>query len=182
MALPTYIAVKENLQELKYLLKTSTPLFGPRIRMLIAMLKAGESGISKIALMNEVGVSSQSIQDWRTLYKNGGIEALLSHKMKGNRPSVFTKEEHQKIEAKLKDATNPVRGFKELNEWIIETFKKEVKYNTTLKYAIKNFGASVKVARKRHIKKDEETVATFKKTLVEPVKMPLIKKSKNLKA
>jgi hypothetical protein len=102
--------------------------------------------------------------------------------MKGNKPSVFTKEEHQKIEAKLNDAKNPMRGFKELNEWIIEEFKKEVKYNTTLKYTIKNFGAAVKVARKSHIKKDEEAVETFKKTLVEPVKKPSIKKNKRSKA
>jgi transposase len=179
MALPSYIPVKESIKELKSLLKTSTILFHPRIKMLIAMQKVGDVGISKRALMDAVVASSQSIQDWRTLYKNGGIEALLCHKMKGNKPSVFTKEEHQKIEAKLKDAKNPLRGFKELNEWIIEEFKKEVKYNTTLKYTIKNFGASVKVARKSHIKKDEEAVETFKKTLVESVKKPLIKKNKS---
>ena len=43
-------------------------------------------------------------------------------------------------------------------------FKKELKYNTILKYAVKNFGSKVKVARKSHVKKDGESVITFKKT------------------
>ena len=55
-------------------------------------------------------------------------------------------------------------GYVELQEWIEKEFKKELKYNTILKYAIKNFGSKVKVARKSHVKKDGESVITFKKT------------------
>ena len=57
-------------------------------------------------------------------------------------------------------------GYVELQQWIEKEFKKEVKYNTILKYAMKNFGSKVKVARKSHVKKDNEAVAAFKKTLL----------------
>jgi transposase len=50
-----------------------------------------------------------------------------------------------------------------LQQWIEKEFNKEVKYNTILKYAMRNFGSSVKVARKSHVKKDELAVESFKK-------------------
>jgi hypothetical protein len=42
----------------------------------------------------------------------------------------------------------------------------EVEYSTLVKYAFRHFGTKIKVARKSHVKKDEDSVATFKKTLV----------------
>jgi transposase len=165
-----YIPIKESLKELRQTLKTTTLLFQPRIKLLIAMKKAGNSGISKRALVDELGVSGQSIHTWRTTYKNGGITALCSHKKVGFKPRIFTENEHLKIELKLKNPENGLRGFKELQEWAIKEFKKEIKYNTVLKYAIKHFGARVKVSRKYHVKKDQDAVTTFKKTLRKSVK------------
>jgi hypothetical protein len=66
-------------------------------------------------------------------------------------------------------------------DWIEKEFNKQVKYNTLLKYSIKNFGSKVKVARKSHVKKDEEAVSAFKKTSVKSVKKPLKRKKINTK-
>lgn len=85
---------------------------------------------------------------------------------KSGKPSVFTDAEHKKLEQKLKNPKNGLRGFKELQQWISQEFGKEIKYNTVLKYMVRHFGASVKIARKSHIKKDEAAVTAFKKTLV----------------
>ena len=41
-----------------------------------------------------------------------------------------------------------------------------------LKYCMRNFGSSVKVARKSHVKKDEQAVNAFKKTLHKPAGKP----------
>lgn len=173
MALPKYIKVKETMAELKALLKKASPLIAPRIRTLIEIKKNESIGISKIALASLVGVDPNSVQTWRTLYIKQGIEGILKHNKTGFRPSVFTKEEHSSIEKKLKDPKNGLRGYVELLNWIENEFKKQIKYNTLLKYSIKNFGSKVKVARKSHIKKDEVAVSTFKKTLVKSVKKPL---------
>ena len=173
MALPKIIKIKESMSELKTLLKKASPLIAPRIRTLIEIKKNESTGISKIALASLVGVDPNSVQTWRTLYLNKGVEALLKHKKTGFRPSVFTKDEHASIEKKLNDPKNGLRSYVELLDWIENEFKKEIKYNTLLKYSIKNFGSKVKVARKSHIKKDEEAVSTFKKTSVKTVKKPL---------
>lgn len=85
-------------------------------------------------------------------------------KGKAGKLSVFSKEEHKRIEKKLKDASNGLAGYIELQQWIEQEFQKEVKYNTILKYAIRHFGSRVKVARKSHVNKDEQAVASFKKT------------------
>lgn len=166
MSLALNIPVTETIAELRSVLKKTSPMFQPRIKMLIAMKKASADGISKRELMDSVGASSQSIQTWRTMYKQGGMKALLHNGRKGKagKPSSFTKDEHKQMEQMLKNPKNGLAGYVELQEWIEQEFKKEVKYNTVLKYASRHFGSSVKVARKSHVKKDEQAVIAFKKT------------------
>lgn len=180
MSYPKQIKVKESLSELKRILKNSSPLIAPRIRMLIELKKNEKQGISKRDLADLIGVNHNSVQTWRTMYLKGGLKLLQSHNKKGFKPSVFTKEEHAAIEKKLKDPTNGLRGYVELLAWIEQEFKKQVKYNTLLKYCIRNFGSKVKVARKSHIKKDEAAVDAFKKTSVKSVRKSSKKNVKHI--
>jgi hypothetical protein len=101
MSFALHVPVTESLKELRVKLKQASPMFQPRLKMLLVMKKSGESGISKRELMDSVGVCSQSIQNWRTSYKRGGMESLLSNGKKGKcgKPPIFTKEEHQKMGA-----------------------------------------------------------------------------------
>lgn len=166
MSFALVIPVKESVSDLKILFRKSSPMMQPRIKMLIAMKKAGIEGVSKRELMDNVGASSQSIHNWRTAYKQGGMDSLLYNGRKGKagKPSLFTQEEHERIAKKLKDPRNGLSGFTELQQWVVKEFNKEVKYNTMLKYAVRHFGASVKAARKSHVNKNESAVIAFKKT------------------
>ena len=112
------------------------------------------------------GFNHNSVQAWRNLYIKGGIEALMGYVKHKGRPSILTKKEHKQIEAKLKDPKNGLRGYVELQAWVEKEFNKPIKYNTLLKYAIRQFGSKVKVARKSHVKKDIHQVDSFKKTSV----------------
>ena len=67
---------------------------------------------------------------------------------------------------------NGLRGYTELLNWIEQEFGKDVKYNTLLKYCIRKFGSKVKVARKSHVKKDDQAAEAFKKTLHKSVGNP----------
>ena len=165
MASPKIIIVKESVEELRKVLKKSSNFISPRIRMLIELKKHEETGVSKRELAGILGVSHSSIQIWRTMYQEGGLSLLRSHKKIGFKPSVFTEAEQKIIEEKLKDPFNGLRGYTELLEYIDSAFNKDIKYNTLLKFCIRKFGSSVKVARKSHIKKDEKAVEAFKKTL-----------------
>ena len=134
MALPKQVVVKEALAELKSLLKKASPLIAPRLRVLIEIKKNEKTGISKRELAKLVGVDPNSVQTWRTLYFHGGIDAIQKHGKTGFRPSVFSKAQHQAIENKLKDPTNGLRGYVELLTWVEHEFKKQIKYNTLMKY------------------------------------------------
>lgn len=74
------------------------------------------------------------------------------------------------LEAKLNDPQNGLQGYIELKDWIEKESGKTFDYNTLLHYCIRNFKSSVKVARKSHVKKDEDQGISFKKTSDESVK------------
>lgn len=182
MSAPKSIIVKESIAELKKLLKTEPRLIFPRIRMLLEIKKhESTGGISKRMLADAIGVNHNSIQTWRTVYASGGVKQLISYKKNEGRPTILNDEEHQAIASKLNDSENGLRGYVELLDWVENTFKKKIKYNTLLKYTNREFGASVKVARKSHVKKDPEAVTSFKKTSLKSVKKPVKKQHKTIK-
>jgi transposase len=180
MSSPKKVQVKESLQDLKRLFKKSSLLIQPRIKMLIE-IKKSDNSLSKRALAELVGVNHNSIQTWRSMYQSGGITLLMSHKKKGYKPTLITTEEHKAIQNKLHNPQNGLRGYTELMNWIEQELEKKIKYNTLYKYCVRNFGTSVKVARKSHVNKDIEAVEAFKKTsLISVVKLSPAKKG-NLK-
>lgn len=93
-----------------------------------------------------------------------GIDKLLEHGRIGFKKSIIPADVHKKLEEKLNDPQNGLRGYIELQEWVNNEFLLNVKYITILKYAKRHFGTKIKVARKSHIKKDSEAVEDFKKT------------------
>jgi transposase len=170
MSVPKQIKVLESLSTLRKLQKNSILMIGNRIKAIIEFKKHEQTGISKRAVADAIGVNHNSVQTWRKMYEAGGIDAILIYEKQPGRPSGITASEHQKIESKLKDPKNGLRGYVELLNWMEEEFKKTFKYNTVLKYSYRHFQSKVKVARKSHVKKDEQAVATFKKTLAKRVK------------
>lgn len=167
MALALEITVKESIADLKKLQRTHGMLIGKRIYMLIIIKQNENTLLSKRALSDLTGINHNSIVKWRNMYLKDGIQALLTHGRKGGyKKSVFSSEEHHKIEEKLNDPKNGIRGYKELLDWVKQEFRKEIKYITLLKYSERNFGSKIKVARKSHVKKDDELVESFKKTSI----------------
>ena len=166
MAHPFQITVKESIAELRQLQRNSGPLISKRLLMLIEIKRHAETGISKRDLSKITGINHNSIVKWRNQYNQEGIQSLLTHGRIGFKKSVISKEEHSRIEKKLKDPKNGIRGYQELLEWVQKDMGKDMKYITLLKYAQRHFGSKIKVARKSHVKKEEEQVNTFKKTSV----------------
>lgn len=125
--------------------------------------------ITKRDLAQRIGVDPNSITAWKKLYEKAGIAALLADGRIGFKKSVVSAEDHKKIEQKLNDPKNGIRGYVELLDWVKTELGKDLKYITLLKYTERHFGSKIKVARKSHVKKDEEAVETFKKNLAKSV-------------
>ena len=171
MAHPFQITVKQTVAELRKLQRTCGELISKRLLMLIEIKKHEKTGISKRELSRITGINHNSIVKWRKLYTVSGIEPLLKHgRVGGFKKSVVSKEEHNKIAMKLNDPKNGIRGYTELLEWVNKELSKDMKYITLVKYAERHFGSKIKVARKSHVKKDQEAVATFKKTSLKNVR------------
>lgn len=170
MSKATIIHVKESSKELKQLQKNQPLTIIKRLNMLLELKKNGVNGLSKRQLAKLIGVDPNSIQKWRTIYVNSGIKGIISHGRIGFKPSLITKEEHKKIEHKLNQPKNALRGYKELMQWIKDEFGKEIKYTTVVEYSKRHFGSKIKVARKSHLLKDELALTAFKKTSVKSSK------------
>jgi len=165
------LIIKETENEIKKLLKESNPFIGQRLRVLLILKQNEKEGISKRDVAKLAGVDPNSVQNWRALYINAGIEGLMKHKRTGFKPSVFNAIDHQMLETKLNNPQNGLQGYVELKDWLEKESGKVFNYNTLLYYCIRNFKSSVKVARKSHAKKDQNEVDTFKKTSDESAKI-----------
>ena len=164
MALPKIIVIKETENEIKHRLKTSIPFIAQRLRVLLILKQHESTGLSKHEAATLTGVCPDSVHKWRTIYVRDGIEGLVKHNKIGYKPSVFTSSEHARLEEKLNDPNNGLRGYVELKEWIRKEFGKDILYRTVVSYCVTNFHSSVKTARKSHINKDADKVDVFKKT------------------
>jgi len=164
------LTIKESVKELLHLRKNSSDTVNKRLQMLIAIKRNKGGSLSKRVLGQLIGVDPNSITAWKKLYEQEGISGIMSDGRIGFKPSVISAEEHKKIEKKLKDPKNGIRGYTELLDWVKQELSKDIKYITLLKYSERHFGSKIKVARKSHVKKDNLAVEAFKKTSVKNAK------------
>jgi transposase len=164
------LIIKESQKELVQLRKNSSDTKSKRLLMLIELKKEKGNAISKRDLAKRIGVDPNSITSWKKLYGQSGIDGIMSDGRIGFKTSIVSKEEHKKLELKLKDPKNGIRGYVELLDWVKTELSKDMKYITLVKYAERHFGSKIKVARKSHVKKDDQAVETFKKSLAKNVK------------
>jgi len=175
MSSPKSFIIKESESDIKKLIKTSSVMIGKRLHALLIFKRNESTGISKREVADEIGVNHNSIQTWRTLYIEGGIEALMLHANVGYKPSKINPRQEKALKKKLSDPANGVVGFNELLVWFNTTFKTEINYKTFHGYVVRKFEAKVKVARKSHVKKDPLAIEVFKKTSAKTAKRLLVK-------
>ena len=163
MARAKIFEIKESNAEITRLISQSGAACTKRLMTLRVFKEHEATGISRYRVAEILGVDKNSVDAWRNTYIEGGIAALLEHGFKGNRSSDIAPY-HEMLGAKLKDPGNGIQGFGELLEWFNGENGTDIPYSTLNSYVKRHFGASVKTARKSHIKKDMEKVAAFKKT------------------
>ncbi len=178
MPSPVIFPIKESAKEIKKLMRNRIPFIAQRLKLLLFCKQYEATGISKRSLSDAVGVDPNSAHNWRMLYREGGIGALMSHQKKGFKPSVFSENQQKAIAKKLHTAQHGLIGFVELQQWIAQHFDQTFNYKTVYAYTKRTFGAKIKVARKSHIKKDAESGELLKKTSAVYVKTSGNKKKK----
>lgn len=181
MSSPKTFPIKETISEIRKLMKSVNPMIAKRLQALLIFKKHESTGIAKRIVAKELGKDQNSIQTWRTMYIEGGIDKLMDHSMIGYKPSSITKEQEEAIREQMNNPENGFAGFVELLDWFDTKFKTTTNYKTFHGFVVRKFKAKVKVARKVHIKKDPEAVAAFKKASIKPAKKSSKQKRKDLK-
>ena len=163
MSSPKTFTIKESLSELKKIQKSSIPMVAKRVYALLVFKQNELTGISKREVSQIIGVNHNSIQTWRNLYIDGGLELLTKHSKTGYKPSIITLEQEQALKEQMYNPENGFVGFVELLAWFDEKFETQTNYNTFKGYVVRKFKAKIKTARKVHVNKDQEKVENFKK-------------------
>lgn len=115
-------------------------------------------------LATHLGIDYSSLKRWFKHYREEGLNSYLTLKSGGYKQSIITQEVHQKLEDKLNNSSDPLKGYWEAKQWIKDNFGLDMKYNTVRTYLIRHFKTKIKAPRKSHYKKDEQAIEAFFKT------------------
>lgn len=120
----------------------------------------GEYTTEQIARI--VGCSKSSVTLWVKAYREGGIESLFTtHHKPGRQPSLNEKAVTELLQG-LKDGR--WKRIKEIRKWLADEHHVGLSYRG-VHYWLEKLGASLKVPRKSHAKKDEGQSIRFKEEL-----------------
>lgn len=161
------ITVSEDLSYLKRLFHQHPAHLHSRIQMLY-LIKSDVTNSTK-ELATRLLVSARTIQCWKGHYLTGGLIGLLNY-TRGSYKSngIITPAISDLIKDQLSSPTSAFTSYKELQQWLQENHLPNVTYRIVNHHAKIKLKASLKVARKSHIKKDETKVEDFKKVSLQP--------------
>ncbi len=106
----------------------------------------------------------KTIYTWIKVYRDGGLELLLSSNKGGNNTPLIEQGTKEALAEKLSDPLAQITSYTELLDWVQEHYQSNINYATLYKHCRVHHHSVLKVARKSHHKKDEQAVEAFKKT------------------
>lgn len=163
MAKKILLTIKESTTFLKQLFHKHPHHIHARIQMLY-YIQSNTTDVTK-ALAEKLMVSVPTIQGWKNAYSLGGLENLLKYERGKNKSNgAITPEINKIILEQLSSPTSAFSSYVDLHQWIKENHLENVSYRVVHRHAHTKLKASLKIARKSHIKKDAAVVDLFKKT------------------
>ena len=159
----TKFIITESIEELKILYKKQSKS-KVKLRLKSLIYTKEKRYKTQTILATHLGINYSSLKRWFKQYKEEGLSSLLDLKSGGNKSSIITEEVHKKLEEKLHDSTNPLKGYWDAQQWLKTNFNLDMKYNTVRTYLIRHFKTKIKTPRKSHYKKDQQAIDAFFKT------------------
>ena len=147
---------KERLQTLKLLLET-------------------DQSYAQVAEI--VGRHPSRVKLWAKLFREGGIQSLLTRGNGGGRKPKMTTEVQEALTQKLR--TGVFRTAGQIEHWLKQDHQLEYGKGS-IYYALGKLGGRLKVPRPSHLKKNENKGEDFRNTLAEQLKALKLPKNKEL--
>lgn len=163
MAGVTSIAVKESLDDLaKQLRQADTSIAKERLQVLYWLKQ--EKAPSICAIARAMGKHRNTVQTWLSMYRNGGIEAMLEIKKSPGGVRVIPQWAQEALAKRLQDPDHGFSRYGEVQQWLAETLGIEAEYHAVYQMTRYRLKAKLKVARPQNTKQNPEQREAFKKT------------------
>lgn len=159
----TSIEIKESLDDLaEQLHQAKTPSSKERLQVLYWLKQENAPSISTIA--KAIAKHRNTLQTWLSMYRKGGVEAMLVIKISPGRVRVIPQWAEDTLAKRLQE-NHGFQSYGEVQQWLAETLGIEAEYHAVYQMTRYRLKAKLKVARPQNCKQDSEQREAFKKTL-----------------
>lgn len=160
----TSIEVKESLDDLaEQLRQVKTASDKERLQVLYWLKQENAPSISTIA--NAVGKHRNTLSTWLSMYREGGVAAMLEIKKSPGGVRVIPQWAEDALAKRLEDAHHGFQSYGQVQQWLAATLGVEAEYHAVYQMTRYRLKAKLKVARPQNSKQDSEQRESFKKTL-----------------
>ena len=109
-----------------------------------------------------LGHHQTTISRWLSLYRNGGLEALLRRKEGSGKKGIISNNAIPKLKEELEDSEGFL-SYKEIQKWLKLFYDHEISYSAVHKLVRYKLKAKLKVPRPVNIKQKKGVKEEFKK-------------------
>lgn len=160
----TSIEVKESLDELvKRLRLADRPTDKERLQVLYWLKQENSPSISAIA--QALGKHRNTVQTWLLLYREGGVEAMLSIKPSPGGVRKIPQWAEDALDKRLKEPEHGFASYGKVQEWLSQTLGIEAEYHAVYQMTRYRLKAKLKAVRPQNSKQNPDQFEAFKKTL-----------------
>ncbi len=164
MAGVTSIDVKESLDDLvEQLRQAATPSAKERLQVLYWLKQEQAPSISTIA--QAVGKHRNTVQTWLSMYREGGVAAMLEVKKSSGRVRVIPRWAEEALAKRLQDPNHGFQSYGAVQQWLAQTLGIEAQYHAVYQMTRYRLQAKLKVARPQNCRQDPQQREAFKQTL-----------------
>jgi transposase len=159
----TSIEISDSLDDLaEQLHQAKTPSSKERLQVLYWLKQENAPSISTIA--SSLAKHRNTLQTWLSMYRKGGIEAMLAIKISPGRVRVIPQWAEDTLALRLQE-NHGFQSYGEVQQWLGETLGIEAEDHAVDQMTRYRLKAKLKVARPQNCKQDSEQREAFKKTL-----------------
>lgn len=159
----TSINVNESLDDLtKQLRQAEAPTAKERLQVLYWLKQDTAPSISTIA--KAIGKHRNTVQTWLSMYRTGGVEAMLFVKKSPGGVRVIPHWAEAALAKRLQDPNHGFQSYGAVQQWLAETLGIEAEYHAVYQMTHYRLKAKLKVARPQNCQQDSEQRSAFEQT------------------
>lgn len=163
MARPLKLSILESQEELEHRLDRQTTATGKERLQMLYWLRIGVVN-SRQDLVKLLHKSEATITRWLSMYKSGGLTALLEVKHAPGNSSSIPIDAVSRLKERLKQPQG-FSSYKQVQQWLEQECGVTAAYHTVHSLVRYKLQAKLKKPRPKSRKQNPEAIAQFKKTL-----------------